>query len=93
MSDQTTIEAVTKRLAVALDGLSAAVERRLEAARGENQLAEQVHVLGADRSRLAAELDAQTARSRQLEAVNRDIAQRLDLAMENIRAAIADQEA
>ena len=91
MTDQTAIDAATKRLTQALDALDAAVERRLEAERAEARLAEQVHTLGADRARLASELDAQTARSRQLETANREIARRLDAAMENIRSVIGAQ--
>ena len=91
MSDQTVIDAATKRLTQALDALDAAVERRLEAERGSVQLADQVHVLGADRARLASELDSQTARSRQLETTNREIARRLDTAIDNIRSVIATQ--
>ena len=91
MSDQATIEAATKRLALALDALDAAVERRLEADRGEAKLTEQVHALGADRSKLAAELDAQAARARKLEASNRDVARRLDAAIENVRAVLDGQ--
>ena len=53
MTDQTAIDAATRRLTQALDALDAAVERRLEAERGEAQLADQVHALGADRARLA----------------------------------------
>ena len=64
MTDQTAIDAATRRLTQALDALDAAVERRLEADRGGAKLADQVHALGADRARLAAELDTQTARSR-----------------------------
>ena len=89
MSDQTTIDTATKRLTQALDALDAAVERRLETERGSAQLADQVHVLGADRARLASELDSQTARSRQLETTNREIARRLDAAIDNIRSVIA----
>jgi len=85
MNDQTSIEAAAKRLAQALDTLEAAVERRREADRGQSRLEDQVQALGADRSRLASELDAQAARSRKLENTNRDIARRLDTAMENIR--------
>lgn len=91
MSDQTTIEAVTRRLSLALDALDAAVERKLEADGGQGRLAEQLHVLGDDRSRLAAELDTQTSRARQLETVNRDVAQRLDRAMASVRSVIDDQ--
>ena len=88
MNDQTSIEAAAKRLAQALDTLEAAVERRREADRGQSRLEDQVQALGADRSRLASELDAQAARSRKLESTNRDIARRLDTAMENIRSVL-----
>jgi predicted nucleic acid-binding Zn-ribbon protein len=92
MSDSTSIDAATKRLTQALDALDAAVERRLEAERGAAQLADQVHTLGTDRARLASELDSQTARSRQLETTNREIARRLDAAIDNIRSVIAARE-
>ena len=92
MSDQTAIDAATRRLTQALDALDAAVERRLEAERGATQLADQVQALGADRARLASELDNQTARSRQLETANREIARRLDSAIDNIRSVIATQD-
>jgi len=88
MNDQTAIEAATRRLAQALDALEAAVERRREADRGQSQLEDQVQALGADRSRLASELDAQAARSRRLESTNRDIARRLDVAMDSIRSVL-----
>jgi hypothetical protein len=92
MTDQTAIEAATKRLTQALDALDAAVERRLDAGRGEARLADQIHTLGADRARLASELDVQTARSRQLETTNREIARRLDTAIDNIRSVIETQD-
>lgn len=92
MADQTTIDAAAKRLALALDALDAAVERRLEADRGEARLADQIHVLGNDRARLAAELDVQTARARQLETVNREIARRLDAAIESIGSVLTAQD-
>ena len=46
-------------------------------------------MLPADRSRLAAELDAATARSRTLESVNREVVQRLDVAIDTIRSVLA----
>ena len=92
MNDQTSIEAATRRLAQALDALDAAVERRREADRGQSRLEDQVQALGADRSRLASELDSQAARARRLEGTNRDIAQRLDAAMENIRSVLDVKE-
>jgi hypothetical protein len=50
-----------------------------------------VQALGTDRSKLASELDAVAARSRKLEDTNRDIAQRLDVAIDSIRAVIEAQ--
>lgn len=88
MSEGGGIDAATRRLAAALESLESAVERRRESDRGDEALSAQVHALGADRSRLAAELDVQTARARRLEAVNRDIARRLDVAMETIRSVL-----
>jgi hypothetical protein len=92
MTDQSMIDAATRRLALALDALDAALERRLDSDRGGSAQHTQFQALGADRSRLAAELDAETARSRRLETVNREIAHRLDSAMHSIRAVIDTQE-
>ncbi len=91
MSEQTAIETATKRLTLALDALDAAAERRLEADRADGRLVDRLHAMDADRSKLAAELDNQAARSRQLEAANRDIARRLDTAMDNIRSVLEAQ--
>ncbi len=89
MTEGSAIDVASKRLALALDALAAAVERRHEADRGEQTLDAQLHALGADRSLLAAELDAATARSRTLESVNREVAQRLDAAIDTIRSVLA----
>jgi Domain of unknown function (DUF4164) len=88
MTDASAIEAATRRLSAALDALEAALEHRRDTDRGENALAAQVHALGTDRSKLASDLDAATARTRRLEAVNREVAQRIDSAMENIRSVL-----
>jgi hypothetical protein len=92
MSDASAIEAATRRLALALDSLEAAVERRRVADRSEVSVHAQLHALGTDRSKLASELDAAAARSRQLESTNREIARRLEIAMDNIRSVIDAQE-
>jgi hypothetical protein len=92
MSDPSAVEQVTRRLAQALDMLDAAVERRIEIDRSRAVLTEQVHALDADRSKLAADLDAQLAKVRDLEAANRDVARRLDAAMENIRHVLESQD-
>lgn len=88
MSNASAIETATKRLSLALDALDAAVERRRELDREGGDMAEQMHQLGVDRSRLASDLDATAARSRQIEATNREVARRLDLAMDTIRTVI-----
>ena len=91
MTDPSAIEQATRRLSHALDMLDAAVDRRIEIDRSRTILAEQVHALDADRSKLAADLDMQLAKVRSLESANREIARRLDAAMENIRNVIEAQ--
>lgn len=88
MADSAAIDAATKRLSLALDALEAAVERRHDADRGEQSLGAQLHSIGADRSRLAAELDEVSARSREIEASNRDLARRIDVAIDGIKAVL-----
>ena len=92
MPDASAIDAAAKRLAMALDALEAALERRRSADRGQEMLGAQIQALGADRSRLSADLDAQAARARELESTNREIARRLDSAIDTIRSVIATHE-
>jgi hypothetical protein len=92
MTDVSAIDAASKRLALALDALAAAVERRHEADRGEATLEAQLHALGTDRSRLASELDAAAARARVLETTNREVSQRLDAAIDTIRSVLSANE-
>jgi predicted RNase H-like nuclease (RuvC/YqgF family) len=82
------IDAATRRLMAALEALESAVERRREADRDENELASRIQALGADRSRLADELDGSLVKSRRLERVNREIADRLDAAIGTIRSVL-----
>lgn len=89
MTDGTAIEAATRRLAAALDGLEAALERRREADARQRALAMQVAALGSDRARLAAELDQQAARASRLDGANRDVVRRLDVAMDAVRAVLS----
>lgn len=86
------IEIATRRLMAALDGLESAVERRKEADRDENELANRIQALGADRSRLADELDGALVKSRRLERANRDIGERLDAAIVTIRSVLEAEE-
>ena len=88
MTDQSAVDTAVKRLALALDALDAAVERRREADRSEAGLTAQVHALGVDRTQLAAALDGEAARSRRLETTNREIAERLDAAIASIQSVL-----
>jgi hypothetical protein len=82
------IDAATRRLMMALEALESAVERRREADRDENELATRIQALGADRSRLADELDGSLVKSRRLERTNREIAEKLDAAIGTIRSVL-----
>ena len=82
------LDAATRRLMSALEALESAVERRHEADRDENELASRIQALGADRSRLADELDGSLVKSRRLERANREIAERLDAAIGTIRSVL-----
>jgi ABC-type transporter Mla subunit MlaD len=92
MSETDSIEAASRRLALALDALDAAAEHRGEAARNEAELANQIHALGDDRARLAGELDQAIARSRGFEAANREAGARIAAAIETIRTVLAEEE-
>ena len=92
MTGESAIDTAVKRLALALDALDAAVDRRREADRGEDALAAQVQALGLDRTKLASALDGETAHSRKLEATNREIAERLDSAIATIRSVLDGNE-
>jgi ABC-type transporter Mla subunit MlaD len=84
------VEIATRRLMSALDSLESAVERRREADRDEDELASRIQALGADRSRLADELDGSLVKSRKLERANREIAEKLDAAIGTIRAVLGE---
>jgi uncharacterized protein DUF4164 len=92
MTEPGAVDAAVKRLALALDALDAAVERRREADRSEEGLASQLQALGVDRTRLAAALDGEAARAKRLEDTNREIAQRLDAAIDSIRTVLETNE-
>jgi hypothetical protein len=87
------IDTATRRLMAALDALEAAVERRREADRDEDELATRIQALGADRSRLADELDSSLVKTRKLERANREIAERLDAAIGTIRSVLEATDA
>jgi chromosome segregation ATPase len=83
-TDSSLIEVARRRLAVALDALDAACERRGDADRRQEALMQQIEVLGEDRARLASDLDHAAARTRELEAANRDVAARLTAAIDAV---------
>ncbi|MFA6265031.1 MAG: DUF4164 family protein [Pseudolabrys sp.] len=91
MTGEGNLDSAVKRLARALDALDAAVERRREADRNEGTLAAQVHMLGADRARLADRLDGEASLARQLKDANREIAERLDKAITEIQSLLGDE--
>jgi hypothetical protein len=88
MSEDDSVAVASQRLALALDALEAAVERRSEIDRGQESLFTQIHALGNDRARLASELDYAAARSRGLENANREVVQRIDQAIDAIRGVL-----
>ncbi len=88
MADTGALDSATKRLTLALDSLEAAVEYRRELDQNGQSLGTQLHVIGTDRARLVAELDQVAARSREIEGTNREVARRIDVAMDGIRALI-----
>jgi hypothetical protein len=90
MNNATLIETASHRLKLALDALEAAAERRGEADRDQHTLAMQIQALGTDRARLASEVDEAIARARALESANRQVAERLDAAIEAIREVLAE---
>ncbi len=92
MSEPDSIETASRRLAQALDALDAAAERRRETDRGDEAMAAQLHLHGADRSRLASELDGASARARVLEAANREVGQRIDGAIATIKSVLASED-
>ena len=92
MSETDSIEIASRRLMQALDALEAAAEWRSETDRSEETLATQIQALGTDRARLASELDHAAARSRGLEAANRDVAQRIVQAIETVNSVLTGED-
>ncbi|GGF44711.1 hypothetical protein GCM10007301_00280 [Azorhizobium oxalatiphilum] len=83
------IEAATQRLHAALDRLSDTLDRRREVDRHQEALQAQLHALGNDRARLAAELDQARAEAAEVAEVSREVTRRLDVAMTTIRDVLA----
>jgi CRP-like cAMP-binding protein len=92
MNEADMIEMASRRLSAALEALEAAVEFRGEADRSGDALAAQIQAFGADRARLASELDLATARARGLEATGREVAQRISGAIDMVRSVLESDE-
>jgi chromosome segregation ATPase len=92
MSETDLLESARRRLALALDALEAVTERRQKADRSEEALASQIYVLDTDRAQLASELDQATARSRTLEAVNREVVKRIEQAIDTVCGVLAAKD-
>lgn len=90
--EQPSIEAAIRRLMAALNELEAVVDRRQDHDRGQDNMAARIQALGTDRSRLADELDHSLSRSRTLEDANRNIAERIDGAIETIRTVLKSEQ-
>lgn len=90
--DTNPLDAALRRFNSAVEALESAIARRLEVERQEAALAEQIHLLGADRSRLADALDGAQAKAERLEGANEEVSRRLGSAMETIRAVLAAHE-
>jgi len=91
MSESDSVEIASRRLALALDALEAAAERRSETDRREAALASQIQALGTDRARLASELDQATARARGLANANRAVADRITQAIDTIQGVLGSE--
>ena len=92
MSEHGAIDAAARRLSQALDALDAALESRQEADKELALRSAELQALGADRARLGAELDAAVAHTRALETTNREIAHRLDGAIDAIKSVLDANE-
>jgi len=81
----TALGVALRRLEAAVGVLEAASARAFDARRTGAEREAELALLEDDRARLAEELDNSNARAARLESTNRDIARRLDTAIETIR--------
>ncbi|WP_159587569.1 MULTISPECIES: DUF4164 domain-containing protein [Chelativorans] len=88
MNGDTTLREVIGRLGKAIEGLEAAADNRIEKEQDYAEAEAEVQRMGADRTRLAQEIDKSEARAERLAEVNREVSRRLVTAMETIRAVL-----
>ncbi|WP_336276641.1 DUF4164 domain-containing protein [Bartonella sp. CB178] len=90
MNQETTVlPHALEKLEKALRTLEIAVVNRNTVLDKSNEWEEEIQRMNADRSRLAQALDKTEARIERLEAVNKDVSNRLIKAMETIRIVIS----
>ncbi|NEU12257.1 DUF4164 domain-containing protein [Methylobacterium sp. BTF04] len=77
------------RLETVLTRLEGAVAHRFEAERDPSDLETELAIMGEDRARLAAELDAASARLVEVEAAADDVGLRLGRAIEAVEGVLA----
>lgn len=83
------LTAAFARLDAALGRLEASVAHRFEAERDPSDIETELAIMGEDRARLAAELDAASARLAQVEATAGDVGLRLGRAIEAVEGVLA----
>jgi predicted nucleic acid-binding Zn-ribbon protein len=84
-----TIDDALRRLETVLSRLEGAVAQRFEAERDPSDLETELAVMSEDRARLAAELDAASARLVEVEATSADVGQRLGRAIAAVEGVLA----
>lgn len=80
-----------EKLEQALEKLDKAVDGRILRDEGQLSADAEIQRMGADRSRLAEQLDLAKAQSQRLESANREVSRRLVDAMETIRSVLDRQ--
>jgi predicted nucleic acid-binding Zn-ribbon protein len=84
-----TIDDALRRLETVLSRLEGAVAQRFEAERDPSDLETELAMMSEDRARLAAELDAASARLVEVEATSADVGERLGRAIAAVEGVLA----
>ncbi len=88
MSGDVTLKQAISRLAKAVETLEKTADQHLERDQAYLDSEEEVQRMGADRARLALELDQSEAKAERLQDANAEVSRRLVSAMETIRAVL-----
>jgi predicted nucleic acid-binding Zn-ribbon protein len=84
------LDAALSRLAIALDALETRLPNALAGSRVAEDTSEEVAKLQAERSAMQDEIDALKAEVRALDDLHEDISAKLDLALRDVQAVIAE---